>query len=138
MIKIDEDLTTIRLTRGDKTSSEYNRLVLYIPYENEEEQYYMFQLDDKITIAVFEKKGYTKEEIFRKDYIIKDLGYTSPTDTVDLLLTEEDTKKFPLENKPVVYWYDVVLNDSNTVIGYDEEGPKKIIVYPEAEESEVV
>ena len=29
---------------------------------------------------------------------------------------------------------DESLNDEKTIIGYDEEGAKKIIVYPEAEE----
>ena len=42
--------------------------------------------------------------------------------------------RFPLTNKPVTYWYDLVLNETNTIIGYDEDGAKKIIVYPEANE----
>lgn len=135
MIKIDDDLTTIRITRGDKTSSEYNKLVVYCPYEDTGE-YHKFKPTDKLSIVVFEKKGYTKEEVMRKEYILKDLGYVAETDSVELILTEEDTKVFPKSNKPITYWYDVVLNDSTTIIGYDEDGAKKFIVYPEAGEGE--
>lgn len=61
------------------------------------------------------------------------MGYASPTTTPEIQLTEEDTKSFDLLNKGKTYWYDLVLNDSTTLLGYDSEGPK-IIVYPEAEE----
>lgn len=63
-----------------------------------------------------------------------EMGYASPTTTPEIQLTEEDTKSFDLLNKGKTYWYDLVLNDSTTLLGYDSEGPKKIIVYPEAEE----
>ena len=137
MIKIDEDQTTIRLTKGDITTNEYNKLALrctYYDLTDEEEKDYLFQLTDKISFVVFAKKGYTKEEVLRKDYTGADIGYTEPTTCPELPLTELDTKAFPQTNKPQTYWYDVVLNDTATVIGYDEDGAKKLIVYPEADE----
>lgn len=137
MLKIDEDQRTLYLTRGDKTSEKYNRLVVYCPYEDVEtgdEEEYLFQLDDKISFVVFNKKGYTKEEILRKEYTLRDLGYTEPTTHPEIVLDDEDTKKFPLTNKKATYWYDIVLNDSTTIIGYDEDGASKLIVFPEAEE----
>ena len=137
MIKIDEDQTTIRLTKGDITTNEYNKLALRCTYYDlidEEEKDYLFQLTDKISFVVFTKKGYTREEVLRKDYTIADIGYTEPTTCPELPLTELDTKVFPQTNKPKTYWYDVVLNDTTTVIGYDEDGAKKLIVYPEADE----
>ena len=136
MIKIDEDQTTIRLTKGDITTNEYNKLALRCTYYDlidEEEKDYLFQLTDKISFVVFTKKGYTREEVLRKDYTIADIGYTEPTTCPELPLTELDTKVFPQTNKPKTYWYDVVLNDTTTVIGYDEDGAKKLIVYPEAD-----
>ena len=131
--------TTIHLTRGDATGIDYNRLAFNFPIYNfgtEQEENYLFQLDDKISFVVINKKGYTKEELLRKEYTPRELGYTAPAESVDIPLTEEDTKSFPLTNKPVTYWYDIVLNDTTTVLGYDDNGAKKIIIYPEVEEEE--
>lgn len=139
MIRIDDDLETIHITRGDTPKTQYNRLCFYFPiydFTTEEEENYKFQLNDKISFVVFNKKGYTKDEIFRIDYKISDLGYTEETEAPEIPLTEELMKKFPLSNKKQTYWYDIVLNDTTTLLGFDEEGGKKMIVYPEAEEEE--
>lgn len=138
MIRIDDDLETLHITRGDTPKSEYNRLAFYFPIWNfatQTEGKYQFQLTDKISFVVFEKKGYTKPEIFRIDYTIAELGYTAPTYTPEIPLSEVLMKKFPLSNKRKTYWYDIVLNDTTTILGMDEDGGKKMIVYPEAEES---
>lgn len=133
MIAIDDDKTTIHLTRGDATHDEFNRIALYFPiWDDAEQEYtkYSFKLTDKLTIVVVEKKGYTKKEIFEKSYTIAQLGYTEPTTTPEIILTSEDTIKFPPSNKKATYWYNVILNDNTTIIGSDEEGAKKMIVYP--------
>lgn len=138
MIKIDEDRTTLHITRGDTPQAQINRLCFYFPIYNfstEQEENYEFGLDDKLSFVVFNKKGYTKNEIFRLDYKLRDLGYTEPSETPEIPLTEELMKKFPLSNKKQTYWYDIVLNDTTTVLGMDDEGAKKMIVYPEADES---
>lgn len=138
MIAIGEDGKTIHLTRGDATSKSYNRLAFNFPIYNfgtGQEEYYEFQITDKIAFICFEKKGYTKEEILRKEYTLEEIGYTEPTTVVEIPLTEEDTKKFPLTNKAQTYWYDIVLNDTTTILGFDDEGAKLIRVYPEGEES---
>ena len=138
MIKIDENQTTIHLTRGDVTNREFNKLAFYCPFYNAEtgdEENYLFTPEDKISFVVFEKKGYTKNEVLRKDFTLKEIGYTEPTTHPEIPLDEIDTKQFPLTNKPKTYWYDVILNDTATIIGYDEEGAKRIIVYPEADEN---
>ena len=137
MIAIDDDKETIYLTRGDTPQEKFNKIAFEFPIynvETEEEELYEFQLNDKISFVVFEKKGYTKKEIFRKDYTIKDIGYIEPTTSPEIVLTEEETKMFPLSNKKQTFWYDLVLNDTTTMLGYDENGAKKIIVYPEADE----
>lgn len=131
MIAIEEN-TIIHITRGDMPTGELNRLAFYLPvFDGEKETNYEFQLTDKISFVVFPKKGYTKNEIFRLEYTIEDLGYTEPTTVVEIPLTEELTSKFPLTNKRATYWYDISLNDTLTVLGFDDEGAKKIIVYPE-------
>lgn len=133
MIAIDDDLTTIRLTRGDATHSAYNRLAFYFPIwdaEEQEETKYEFQTTDKITFICYEKKGYTKREIFKIEKTLAQLGHVNPTTTPELVLTSTDTLKFPPSNKAQTYWYDIILNDDTTILGMDEDGAKKIIVYP--------
>lgn len=135
MIAIEE--TTIHLTRGDATQDKYNKLAFIFPifnFETKQEENYKFQPDDKITFVVINKKGYTKEEILRKEYTLRDIGYTEETEIAELPLSEEDTKKFPLSDKAQTFWYDLILNDTTTMLGFDNEGAKRMIVYPEAEE----
>lgn len=129
MIAIDEeDLTTIYLTRGDKVDN----LSFFYPIWNEktgEEENYKFRRWDKISFIVVSKKGYTKDEILRKEFVLKEA-----TENPVIELFPEDTKKFDLKNKRVTYWYDIVLNDTTTILGYDEDGAKKLIVFPEGGE----
>lgn len=137
MIAIDEDQKTIHLTRGDITGSEINRLAIQYPIwdiENEEEILYEFQLTDRITFTAFEPKGYTKWEIFSVSYTIAQLGYIAPTTTPEIIITSEMADSFELLNKKKTYWYEITLNDRNTILGMDDEGAKKIIVYPERTE----
>ena len=37
-------------------------------------------------------------------------------------------------NIPTEYWYEIELNNENTVIGYDNNGPKLFVLYPEGED----
>lgn len=137
MIFVESDNQTIYLTRGDATQKKFNRLAFQYPIYNIEtgqEELYEFQPDDKISFVVMEKKGYDKEEILRKEYTLRDIGYIKPTTTPEIPLTAEDTKAFPLTSKKKTYWYDLVLNDEITILGIDDEGAKKIIVFPESEE----
>ena len=129
--------TTIHLTRGDATQDKYNKLAFNFPifnFETKQEENYKFKPDDKITFVAMNKKGYTKEEILRKEYTLREIGYTAETEIAELPLTEEETKSFPLTDKPQTYWYDLILNDTTTILGFDNEGAKEIIVYPEVEE----
>lgn len=136
MIAIGEDKQTIHLTRGDVTDK-FHKLAFFYPIYNiktNQEENYNFQLTDRIAFVVKEKKGYTKTEILRVEKTLAQMGYTEPTQYPEIQLTEEDTKVFDLTDKPMTYWYDIVLNDTTTILGYDDEGAKKLIVYPEAEE----
>lgn len=137
MITVDKNGTTIRITRGDATGGYNNKLAFKCPYidmKTKEKKEMTIKLNDVISFVVYEKKGYTKKEILRKDYTLRQIGYRKETTTPELPLEEIVTKKFPLTNKPVTYWYDIVINNKYTVIGYDDKGPKKVVVYPEADE----
>lgn len=134
MTRIDNETQDIHLTKGDAPTSEFNRLAVCLPILNVatgEEEYYKFKFTDKLSFVVFEKKGYTKEEVFRIDWIVKDLNYPEESESVEIPLIEELTKLFPQTNKKKVYWYDICLNDTTTILGFDEDGAKKLIVYPE-------
>lgn len=136
MISIGDDRKTIYLTRGDVTDK-YHKIAFYYPIFNlatGKEENYVFKLTDKIAFVVKEKKGYTKTEVLRIEKTIAEMGYTEPTTTPEIQLTSEDSKAFDLVDKRKVYWYDIVLNDNTTILGYDNDGAKELIVFPEANE----
>ena len=137
MIEVGEDQETIYLTRGD--SPVFNKIAFYLPIydvETSEKKNYTFQLDDKISFVVKEKKGYNKKDVLRIEKTLREMGYVEPTEYPELIITNEDTKAFQPANKTKTYWYDIVLNDKTTILGYDETGAKKIIVYPEGRRKE--
>jgi hypothetical protein len=133
MLAIEEDLRTLVLTRGDKTS-EYNRIAFYYPIYNhstEKEENYVFKPSDKITLIINTKKGYTKTKVLEKTYLLSEIGFVEETEYPEIVLTPEDTNLFDLADKPVTYYYEVVLNDYTTILGHDnEEGAARLIVLP--------
>ena len=136
MIAIGEDRQTKYLTRGD-VSGQFNRIAFYYPIYNfatKKEEKYKFQLTDKIAFVVKEKKGYTKTEVLRIEKTLAEMGEVEPTYYPEIQITEEDAKAFDLLDKKKTYWYDIVLNDTTTILGYDTDGAKKLIIFPEAEE----
>lgn len=133
MLAIEEDLRTLVLTRGDKTS-EYNRIAFYYPvynYSTGKEENYVFKPSDKITLIINTKKGYTKSKILEKTYLLSEIGFVEETEYPEIVLTPEDTNLFDLADKPTTYYYEVVLNDYTTILGHDsEEGAARLIVLP--------
>lgn len=113
MFKIDTD-KTIRLTRGDEANIEFSI------------EDYQFQPGDLIIFSITEK-GNESEVVFRKNIIIEE-----ENDSMIINLTKEETKIGEIINKEKKYWYEISLNDSTTVIGYDEDGPKLLVLYPES------
>ena len=134
MIKINEDdRQTLIIHRGDAPVGDINKIAFKYPiynYSTEEVEYYEFKPTDEITLNVFEKKGYTHYEVLTKSWKLSDLGYVINTTTPELYLTATDTMVFPLENKKQTYYYEIILNNKTTIIGANEEGTNKLIVYP--------
>lgn len=86
---------------------------------------YEFQPSDVIEFKIYEKNGYNKPPL--KTIIVTiDTTCTS----VSIPLTKADTTFAKIENREVVYWYDITLNDDSTVVCYNENGAKEIIIYP--------
>jgi hypothetical protein len=54
-----------------------------------------------------------------------------------MALTKKDTTIGEIINKSREYWYEIELNPdtaSQTIIGHDEDGAKKFVLYPEGSE----
>lgn len=132
MISI-EDGRTLIITRGDNTN-DLNHIAFYLPIYNSatgEEEKYMFKPEDKITFIVSTKKGYTKTKVLVIEHTLKELGYVSETQYPELILTAEDSNMFDALDKKQTYFYEIVLNDTQTIIGHsNEEGAAKLIVLP--------
>ena len=125
MFKIDDE-STIHITRGDAGC-------ICVFAEDEKGQDYIFQPNEKVRFKVTEKKN-TSNVVLEKTVTI-----TKVTTSVNIILEKADTKIGDFINKPTNYWYEIELNpDSNdvqTILGYDEDGPKIFTLYPEGGDS---
>ena len=124
MFKIDKNSLTIKITRG-------NAGIFGVTATNDDGSEYTFQNGDTIRLAIYEKKKY-ETLIFEKIVPI-----INKTTEVEIELTADDTKIGEIINKPVDYWYEIELNpdgDTQTIVGYDEQGPKIFKLYPEGVE----
>lgn len=108
---------TIEITRG-------NSLSLDVSIKNGNDDY-IFQNDDKLGIAIYNKYGLNQNSLASK--IVTANGGES---TIRISLTSDEMKIGPMENRPITYWYEITLN-GETVLGYDENGAKLLILYPE-------
>lgn len=123
MFKIDSK-KYIHITRGDAASIE-------IHTTNDDGSIYEFQVGDVVRFKVFKRKDCGCVEI-QKDVVVDEVSQAAVIE-----LTKEDTKIGDLINKPSKYWYEVELNPETkpqTIIGYDEDGEKLFILYPEGDE----
>lgn len=116
-MRINED-KSIEINRGDAGS-------ITITNKNGN-----FNIGDTIKFSIVEKKNYNKVA-FQKEYTINE-----EKETFEIGLTSEDTKIGPIISQPVTYWYEIEYNGNQTLIGYDENGAKKFILYPEAPNKE--
>lgn len=117
------DGTTILITRGDIGTVE-------VSATNPDGESYSFQQGDIVRFKVMQKK--------RCDVVVlqKDITVERESASVDILLTSQETRIGSIINKPIDYWYEVELNpetEAQTIIGYDEDGPKIFRLYPEGD-----
>lgn len=124
MYTVNSDLS-IYVTRGDA-------MILAVGANNNGVPY-VFQSGEVVRFRVFEKKG-CHRTVLQKDFII-----TDAVESVDIVLTKEETKIGEIISKPKDYWYEIELNpDCNpqTIVGYDEDGPKVFRLFPEGADTE--
>lgn len=120
MFKILDDFT-ILLTRGDVAN------IILLPVL-EDGSPYKFISGDILSLKIMEKKMCDKIVLEKTVSINKE-----QTECV-FNLTKEDTTFGEIINRPVEYWYEIELNpdtEPQTLVGYDENGPKIFILYPE-------
>lgn len=122
MFVIDSN-KTIHLTRGDIAT-----ISISATDATDSSSSYTFKQGDIVRLMVFKKKfcdAIMLSKIVEIDF---------DTEVVDIKLTTNDTKTFEIINKPTDYWYEIELNPDTTpqtIIGYDEDGPKIFRLYPE-------
>lgn len=119
MFVLNEDLS-IYATRGD--------IVFFSVTAEDDGVPYKFKAGDVLRMKIFGKKK--AEDIVLE----KDFGVLEDTEEVEILLDKEDTKIGGVISKPKDYWYEIELNPytkPQTIIGYDEDGPKVFKLFPE-------
>jgi hypothetical protein len=120
MIIVNED-NSIYVTRGDDVSFGVSVTIDEAPV--------VFQKGEKLHFKVYEKKNCDNV------VIDKTITITEAIDSVQIRLTDEETKIGDTINKPVDYWYEIEYIDNSgniqTVVGYDEDGAKIFRLFPE-------
>lgn len=120
MFKIENN--KVNLTRGDVA-------LIEVKAQNEDGSSYEFRKDEIIRINIFKNKD-CSSVVLSKDIIVD-----KPSTSVTIPLTSKETTIEDVINKPKTYWYEIVLNpgeNEQTIIGYDLDGAKEFILYPEA------
>lgn len=117
MQKIDG--TTIKLNRGDV-------LNFTLTLSSSSGDPYTFQDGDKVVFSVYNKNKMSDNAVLLKEFNVE-----GSQQSVEINCTKEETKIGDLTNKPVEYWYEIELNNEYTVIGYDDDGAKILMLYPE-------
>lgn len=87
--------------------------------------YYQFVNGDVVKLNIYKRNGYDIEPLKTKSVTVESSG-----NSVDIPLTEEDTTFGEIVNKATPYWYDITLNNDQTVVCYNEDGAKEFIMYP--------
>lgn len=88
-----------------------------------------FESGDTIKFSLCSNGDYT-DVIFQKKFIV-----TETSNFTEIKLTADETRiGNPIKDGFAVYWYEIELNDEVVLVGYDDDGAKKFILYPEATE----
>lgn len=122
MFQISDD-NSIGVTRGD--------VCFFDVQAWEEGEPYLFQPGDVLRIKVYARKN-AASVVLQKDFLAD-----REQSAISVFLTGEDTKIGCVISKAVPYWYEVELNpdtEPQTIVGFDADGPKLFVLYPEGAE----
>ena len=120
MLKITED-KNISISRGDSYTLQFSA------FNEETQQNYEFQINDVVTFRILKVNGYHQEVLKEKNITIDE-----PKEIVDIPIIPTDTTDITDQvNQPVKFWYEIALNETDTIIGYDDiTGPAIFEVLP--------
>ncbi len=124
MYTLNDDLS-IYATRGD--------VVAFAVSAENDGAIYKFAPGDLLRMKIFGRKA-CENVVLQKDFSVEE-----ECEQVAILLTEEDTKIGDVISKATDYWYEIELNpftNPQTIIGYDEDGPKIFKLFPEGADVE--
>lgn len=124
MFKIESN-KTIYLTRGDIAT-------INVTAKNSDGSDYTFKVNDVVRLNIFKKND------CHSIILTKDVTVSEETTVANIPLTSSETKIGDLINKPVDYWYEIVLNPETapqTIIGY-LDNPTIFKLLPEGGDSE--
>ncbi len=122
MFTVNEDLS-IYVTRGDACTFPITAEDVGVGS--------VFPAGTVLRIKVVEKKK-CENVVLQKDF-----PAWNETPTINIVLTENDTRIGKVISKPKDYWYEIEMNPNDnpkTIIGYDEEGPRVFKLFPEGNE----
>lgn len=119
MFKIDKDGKTLLVTRGDKGSVKVKKKISEGVFEP-------FYEGDVVSFNLKNNFG-DNEPVLRKKVIAQE-----NTDVITFNFSKDDTTIGDLISSPVIYQYDIAVNEDMTILGYDDEtGPKYFKLFPE-------
>lgn len=124
MFVVNDDLS-IYATRGDIVCLNVSAM------DDSTGTQYEFQPGDIVRMKIFGKKD-AENVVLSKDFPV-----VAKTDSVGVMLTEQDTKIGDVISKPTDYWYEIELNpytNPQTIVGYDEDGAKIFKLFPEGKD----
>lgn len=124
MFKIDKDGKTLLVTRGDKGSVKVKKKISEGVFEP-------FYEGDVVSFNLKNNFG-DNEPVLRKKVIAQE-----NTDVITFNFSKDDTTIGDLISSPVIYQYDIAVNEDMTILGYDDEtGPKYFKLFPEGSNDE--
>lgn len=124
MFKIDKDGKTLLVTRGDKGSVKVKKKISEGVFEP-------FYEGDVVSFNLKNNFG-DNEPVLRKKVIAQE-----NTNVITFNFSKDDTTIGDLISSPVLYQYDIAVNEDMTILGYDDEtGPKYFKLFPEGSNDE--
>lgn len=84
-----------------------------------------FKVGDEFKFSIVSKNDY-KDIVFQKKYVV-----TEESQYFVIPIESNDTRFCPVISMPKTYWYELEYNDKHTIIGYDTDGAKEFVIYPE-------
>lgn len=121
-----EEEDAIYCTRGDSTYTLGNPIV-FSPIDKDGNPFDLTP-GQKVFFKVFNPKD------FNEVFIQKEIDISEVCSSVDIHLSSEDTTFGPIINKEVTYFYEISIDGTGTIIGYDPERKPRFILLPEGGE----